>query len=169
MTRNTANAARNFPRQGSRPNPNGPADHRTGHRGYSMIEMMVAVGIASIVAMAAAPNANTFFRKHALAASVEDLAFQIARARMQAVGRNEFVRVRFYDSRTYGIETSSDGSSYTLQGERYTLPKGISVSATTDPRFNRRGLTSAASTIQLSDGQQSKTIRVNMIGNASVS
>jgi Tfp pilus assembly protein FimT len=135
-----------------------------------MVDMMVAVGIAGIVALAAMPEASTLFKKHALAGSVEELAFQIARARMQAVGRNQYVRVRFYTSRTYGIETSRDNVTYTLQGSPYTLPTGISVTSTAAvPSFNRRGLSNAATTIGITDGRETRSIRVNMIGNATVS
>lgn len=146
----------------------GATPRRAGERGYSMIETMVAVGIAGIVAMTALPSASNLFRKHALAGSVEELAFQIARARMQAVGQNKFVRVRFYSSTTYGIETSSNGTSYTRQGPVYTLSPGLSLTSTANPSFTRRGLSTSA-TINVTDGETTKSIRVNRIGNASVS
>jgi type II secretory pathway pseudopilin PulG len=153
---------------GRRSNETGCAGYRAGERGYSMLDTMVAIGIAAVVAISAVPSASILFQKHALAGSVEELAFQIARARMQAVGQNQYVRVRFYSSTTYGIETSPNGTSYTRQGPIYTLPPGLSVTSTANPSFTRRGLSTSA-TISVTDGQTSKSIRVNRIGNASVS
>lgn len=129
---------------------------------------MVSMSILSLVAYSALPSGGKLLKKYALGSAVEQVASEAAKARMQAVGQNKFMRLRFFEDSTYALEQSTNGTTYTQIGTKQKLPKGIQVTATQSPTFNRRGLAAVPTTISVSDGQQVKSVRVDLLGQAKI-
>jgi Tfp pilus assembly protein FimT len=134
-----------------------------------MMEMLVGVSTMMVLSMVAAPVAKTYLQRYQLTATAEQLAFEIHRARMQAVGQNLFVRIRVANGQ-YVREQSSAGVTYTASDEVVDLPDGLTISAGTagGPRFNRNGIANATSTITISRGDDHKIVKTNLVGRVTI-
>jgi len=140
--------------------------------GFSLLEMLVAVTLAAVVAGVAAPQFVGLVRQYRLTGAANQVAFEIDRARMQAIGQNSFVRIRFLSSTQYVRETSSDGVNYTAVGGTMALPGGIyavSNGLLLTTGFNKSGFAVAVTTIVLAGGQGYKTVSTNSLGRVTVS
>ena len=62
-------------------------------RGFTLIELMIAVAIAAILVSLAAPSFTTFFAKKRVEGLVAELVTDLQFARSEAVQRNTFVQV----------------------------------------------------------------------------
>ena len=138
-------------------------------RGFSFVELVVALVFAAILGLMAAPNVGALFAKYQLMSASNQLGFDVARARMQAVGRNCFARIKMQNATQYARETSTDGNTWS---NRVTtnLPKGVTAAPTSgEVRFDRRGFATVNNSIALSNtAQQAKTVRTSLVGQVSV-
>lgn len=134
--------------------------------GFSILELLVALGLVSVVSLVAVPEASQLFRQYQFAVAVNQLAADLSIARLQAVAQSRFVRVRFLGSSSYVIERSSDGVSFTQYGATIPLPSRIGGSGT-GPTFDRSGLPNQAVTMSLTDGRVVRLVRVNIVGGVS--
>ena len=150
---------------------------RTGiraHAGFTLLELLVAVTIVAIVSAIGIPSLSALKASYDLSTATNQLAFEIVRTRMQAVGQNKFMRIRRVDDTIYARETSNDGTSYT-QEQATTLPSSVSltVGETGNPTFNRSGLANATATYtltrQVGNRTYTKTITVSALGRVKVS
>ncbi len=73
-----------------------PQECRSSRGGFSLIEMIVVVGIIAVIATFAVPAANTVIRGSQLTQASQVLSDQISLARQQAITKNRSVEVRFY-------------------------------------------------------------------------
>ncbi len=64
--------------------------------GFSLIEMIVVVGIIAIIAVFAVPAASTVIRGSQLTQASQMLTDQLSLARQQALTKNRAIEVRFY-------------------------------------------------------------------------
>jgi prepilin-type N-terminal cleavage/methylation domain-containing protein len=147
---------------------------RVGQSGYSLAEILTAVVLVALLAGIAAPNLSALAVRNQLDGATQQLAFDLSRARMKAVGENVFCRVRMGNTdagAVYWLETSEDGLSYALASSLKHLPKGIRFAGLPSqvPRFNRLGLTPTTSNISLTNAhEQSRLITVSTIGRVTV-
>jgi prepilin-type N-terminal cleavage/methylation domain-containing protein len=156
--------------------PLGCMDRAPSHqKGFSVLEMVVAVAVASITAAIAVPNLAALRSHYALVAARDQVAFEVTRARMQAIAQNVHTRVVFANSGgeaqgtrgQYWMERSTDGSTFASAGPVSRLPAGIYFSVAPDAglRFNRQGLTGGTVQLALSNSRgQTKTLSVNPLG-----
>lgn len=135
-------------------------------RGFTLAELVVAIGLSSLVSLALVPVASTIVGHHRLQAATRQLGFEIARARMRAVGQNVFIRLTLVDTTHYGLERSSDGVSYVADGPAIALPQGQEVTAgpTGLPSFNRQGLAPAGTTLLVSGPAGQHTLWISVLG-----
>ena len=56
--------------------------------GYSLIEVMVTLGLASMLSLIAFPSLSSLRDQYELRSAADQLALEIGRARMQAVAQN---------------------------------------------------------------------------------
>lgn len=138
-------------------------------RGFTLMEMLVTIGIMAVVAAVGTPLASTFYDRYEFTATTEQLVFEINRARMQAVAQNRFVRIRLDDG-YYVREQSTDGISFTAADVPVELPDGYSVYAgvTGTPSFNRNGLANSTTYLTLQKGADLKTVRTNVVGRVNI-
>lgn len=137
--------------------------------GFSLIEAIVAVAIAGIISLMAAPNLGSYVKKYRLVGTTNQIAFDIARARMQAVGQNVFVRIRFLDATHYMRERSTDGTTYVADDISAALPSGITAPDAPSTTFTRNGVATAATRINVTNGDTTKRIDTNILGRVAIS
>lgn len=63
--------------------------------GFSLVEVIVVLGLVSVVAVAAVPSITSGMRRYSLITASEQVVSTIRSARHQAVGKNATLRVRF--------------------------------------------------------------------------
>jgi Tfp pilus assembly protein FimT len=139
--------------------------------GFSLVEVLTGIGLTAVISFVAVPNASQFLGEYRLMSAANQLSFEIARARMQAVGQNVFVRVRMLDAGQYVRERSTDNVTFTQDGPVFRLPAGVTATTAEGgaPRFNRSGIANAASSITLSNELGYKTVRTNILGRVAIS
>ncbi len=137
--------------------------------GYSLIETVVVVGFLAIVLSVGVPQTSVVMRQYRLVGTTDQLAFEINRARMRAVGQSVLIRIRFAEGVRYRLERSTDGVTFVQDGPWTQLPAGITVSGDPGPTLNRRGLALSSATQVVSNGFASKTIRTNLLGRVTIS
>lgn len=64
-------------------------------RGFTILELLISVGLVLVVVAAAAPVVTAAMRRYALTSATQGVAAQIRAARLIAVSRNVTMRVRF--------------------------------------------------------------------------
>ncbi len=138
--------------------------------GFSLTELLVAIGLMTIVSAVALPSASEFLTQYQLQSASDQLAVEISRARMQAVGQNLFVRIRVEED-GYVRERSNDGTTYIADDVYMALPAGVTIGtdATGSPSFNRNGLAPIATTITVSNECGQKVIHTNILGRVTIS
>jgi Tfp pilus assembly protein FimT len=134
--------------------------------GYALSDLVLAVALATVIGAIAAPLASALLNHHRLATTSRSLAFEIARARMQAVGQNVFVRIALVGNGQYMRQRSTDGVTYEADGAPVSLPSGFSVAAGSSglPRFDRQGMAPASTTLVISGPSGERTVRTSILG-----
>ncbi len=142
---------------------------RIGNRGFSLIQLTVALGMAGVLSATAAPVTGMYLKRYRLSTATGQVAFELARARMQAVAQSAFVRVRFPDSTHYVRERSTDNVTFAADGPVMALPNGVSASGVTTITFQRTGMIPATVYLTLTNGTVSKTVYTNVLGRVTTS
>jgi type IV fimbrial biogenesis protein FimT len=130
-------------------------------RGFTLIEMMVAVAIAIILIAIAAPAFNDQIGRRRLEGAANELSADLQYARTQAVSDNRDVSFQTTSTSAYTI-TSSTGQSY----KSVTVPQGVSITSGVTINFlPLRGCTNATCTaadasITVTSSQASGSLRL---------
>jgi hypothetical protein len=134
------------------------------------METIAAMAVVIIVGAVATPIASEIFSEYRFTSVTEEVAFEISRARMQAVGQNHFVRFRYSDG-AFIRELSDDGVDYVADGASIPLPDGFvaEVGENGPPTFNRSGLAPTSTDIVLRGDGLEKTIHFNVLGRVTIS
>lgn len=88
-------------KQGARSN----AVHSAGHKGFSLIELLVVIAIISILGTLAVAGLSNASRSSKLTSTAQSVADQISLGRQIAASRNLPVEVRFYILPYFGMTT----------------------------------------------------------------
>ena len=139
--------------------------------GFSLTELMTAMGLATILFAAAAPQLPTYWAQLEISGSARQIAIDLQRARMKAVGENTFYRLVFNSDGTYVRQSSTDGVTFVSDGAAVVLPVGIQFTGSLPtPTFNRLGTATADATVNLKNAiGATKTIQINTMGNITIS
>ena len=141
--------------------------------GFTVLELIVAIGIAMVVMGIAVPSFMTWLPTLRLSSGARQVATDLQVARMKAISQNVKFRITFgtLPSASYQLErdTNSDGT-YDLPGELdsgpFSLPDGITITAVVGtPEFQPRGTASSTSTITVRNGNdETKSVQVAIVG-----
>ena len=139
------------------------------HDGFTLVELMLVVGLIAVLAAATAPSIAAGMRRMTLTTASQQVASTIRTARYQAVGRNTTLRVRF-DYPAAGQYQILDGSDAGV-GPVKPLLQGATFSAVSgDIEIDSQGRVTALSgtlpaTIELTGPDaDTRTISVSRSG-----
>jgi prepilin-type N-terminal cleavage/methylation domain-containing protein len=128
---------------------------RQPERGFSLVEMLVVVGIVAVMAAVAFPNLAQYIRNYRIRGAAQQVAGEMQSARSKAIMTNANAGVSFVavDADSYrfvqedllvdvAAGTIPDGSQFSAlkdlpQGVRFVVAAGATPSSTV--RFNRLG------------------------------
>ncbi len=140
--------------------------------GISFMDVLAAMALVAVLSAIAVPGFKDLGDQYRLASATNQVAYEIGRARMQAIGQHASMRLRPVDGSSYVRERSTDGGTTWTQVEPpYPLPYGVRISTGTSggPSFNRNGIAGAATTISVSNSRGTKTVSVNLLGRVTIS
>jgi prepilin-type N-terminal cleavage/methylation domain-containing protein len=143
--------------------------------GFSLIELMLVTAVVATIGAMAIPALAGGLRRYAMLNSIQQVASTVRSARVQAVGKNQALRVRFDSpaAAQYQILDTMDNAVGAVQ----TLPAGIVFAVvSSDLQFNPSGRVTAIPagappvTITISNGTaaQNRTITVTSSGRVQV-
>ena len=109
-------------------------------RGYSLMEILVVVGIVGILSLITVPAFINYQRRNQVRAALRSFTADLRGCRQYAISRNAYVRLQFVNARDYSVFQSRDfgvtwrpvllGVAGTQSSTR-TLPETMSFSANT--------------------------------------
>jgi Tfp pilus assembly protein FimT len=141
---------------------------RNAQLGYTLLQVLLALEFGTVVAVLGTPKVFEAYANYELRSMANQVAFDIARARMEAIGQNRYVRIQFLSSSQYARQISSDGVNWTTESTR-TLGNGItSVASYSQVQFDRRGYAVANNWVWLIGNNHSKYILTNLVGRVTV-
>jgi prepilin-type N-terminal cleavage/methylation domain-containing protein len=141
-------------------------DRRNDCAGFTVIELLAAIGVAGLLMMVAMP----FFTRTLPALRLNDAARQIAtdlqQVRMRAIAQSIPHQISFTTT-TYVVQRCNGACAN--DGGNMALPEGIVVTPpSTAPQFQPRGTVPTAATIRLSNGTANKWVCVKIVGRINV-
>ena len=130
-------------------------------RGFSLIELMVVVVIASILMVVAVPSFVDQIARRRLDGAANELSADLQYARTEAVSKNKQVQ----------LTSAAGGASYTINYvvgpvtpalKTLTLPTGVTVSASLSVIYDPlRGMPTSAQDLTVSSAQTSGSLRAS--------
>ena len=136
--------------------------------GYTLVEVLTVIAIIAIVAGIVLPNVVAWLPKYRLSSGAEEIQSTLQLARLGAIKENTSATVTF---NTVNHSFSALVDDRMIKSGK--MPAGIVIDSVTTPasevEFNSRGLVTNGGDILVKNNQgATKTIRVNIVGNASI-
>ena len=144
--------------------------------GFTLLEMMIVIGLLSILTGIAVPNFLSYLPKHRLNGAARQLMGDLMAARMQAIKLNHRARVFFYSNHEYkicddadnnGIVTAEEGDVQLRDIQNEYFDVTFDSSDPPDPVFSSRG-TATNVTITLQNSSGSKDITTSIAGRVKI-
>lgn len=148
--------------------------HNHQHSGFTVLELMVAIGIAMVVLGIAVPSLLTWLPTLRLSSGARQVATDLQVARMKAISQNTKFQMSFVGSipgaKSYEIQKDNGSGTFLLESGPFTLPDGITVSSVSaTSQFQPRGTVNAASTIMLQNVKsETKSVQVAIVGRVTI-
>lgn len=154
----------------------------TDSKGFTLLELMVILGIVAILSAAAIPNFHSWLPKTQAGSASREILTTIQLAKMAAIKDNANVVVHFTPATGECLAFVDDGAGGGTAedrvrngGERlvrrYMVPRGVTLSLPsfgTELEFSNRGLPTAGGDVSVASSGQTKTIRVLPSGHAKI-
>jgi len=150
---------------------------RTRTDGFSLIELMIVVGVIAVLGGMAVPQIAGAMRQYSLTSASQQVVSTVRAARAQAVGRNARMRVRFNfpAARQYQVWRLDPALGWLAAGGVNTLPNGASFGAVSDIiEIDTSGRVAGVAgpapvTIVVTNGTQNRTITASASGRVQLS
>lgn len=124
--------------------------------GFTLMELMVAIGIFAILSAIAVPNAMSWLRNSQFNSAVRNVKASMGDMRMFAIKSNSDATIRFDGDNTYETEKQNRGTGNPAVTQIHTLAPGISLTSnfsSNELTFGSRGMaTNGTLTIQADNG-----------------
>jgi prepilin-type N-terminal cleavage/methylation domain-containing protein len=138
-------------------------------QGFSVVEVVIAVAVVSILAGIAGATFITQIPNYRLNGATRQVAWELMAARMQAIREKHAITVTFMDDHTYTIwkDTNNDGDIDT--GEVTTKDiwddyHDTSLTSTQNPTFDVTGKITNPPSITVTNSSGIKSITVSIAG-----
>ena len=134
------------------------------HEGFSLVEIMIVVALVATMAAITVPSVQGAVQRYELLTSGQQVVSTIRAARIQAVSRNQILKVRF-DFPAAGQYQVVDAVDAAV-GLPQTLGGQITFGAFTDVQFTTAGRLAAPVVVTVTNGTaaQNRTINVSASG-----
>jgi type II secretory pathway pseudopilin PulG len=125
----------------SLPGPGGPSPAAVGAGGFSMVELMIVVGLIVVMAAVALPNIAGYLRQAKVRGAMQQVAGEMQTARNKAIVKNTNAGVAFavLDADTYRFYVGDDDTPAlplgTALGPIHQLPGGVTFVPAALPGF----------------------------------
>lgn len=148
-----------------------------GKHGFSLVELLVVMGIVAIISSIAVPSFLTYLQTTRLTNAAQNLYYALQTARTEAIKQNANVYVSFQTGTTwcYGVNANSScacntASNCTLGATQAPASAQLTLSATglngTSIHFEpNHGAAMTSSTITLTNGQGNAiSVKISLLG-----
>ena len=137
--------------------------------GFTVLELMVAIGIAMVVMGIAVPSLMSWLPTLRLSSAARQVATDLQVARMKAISQNTKYRMNFVTTTSYSLE-KHDGTQFNAESGPFALPDGITTTAgALASEFQPRGTVNSASTVTLQNvNSATKTVQIAAVGRVSI-
>ena len=144
--------------------------------GFTLIEMMIVIGLLLILTGIAVPNFLSYLPKNRLNGAARQVMGDLMAARMQAVSQNNEFKVFFLNDHEYQIlddddnDGNIDGGEWTQTKDIQSEYSDVTFSASANPIFYPKG-TAYGSTITLTsaaDSNLKKYVKVASTGRVKI-
>lgn len=139
--------------------------------GFTLIELMLVVGLIAVLAAATAPSIVEGMRRFEVTTASQQVASTIRLARYQAVGKNMNVRVRFNYPTTGQYQILDDADADVISSARLLLNGATFSSVDSDIQIDPQGRVTTVPPsgtwpveVDIANSAASRTIRVERSG-----
>lgn len=143
-------------------------------KGFSLIEMIVAVAIIAILTGIAIPVYIGMKPSIRLSGATRQTMGDLMWARMQAISQNNEFKIFFLDNHRYTI-LDDDNNDGTIDSGELTVTKDIhdeyfdvTLTSTADPIFHPRGNASPSATVTITNSSGTKTVTIAITGRVKI-
>jgi Tfp pilus assembly protein FimT len=137
---------------------------RRRHAGYSVIELLLVVGIIGILTVTATPTFLGYYQGAQLRVAAEEVAAFLNQGRQLAITQNGSICVHSSSAAMHYRQGTCAGPTWTGPGTdvsgNIAVPAGITLSATADPVFNYVGASTTGATYTITHTQQNTLVHV---------
>ena len=137
--------------------------------GFTLIELMLVVGLIAVLAAATAPSIIEGMRRFEVSTASQQVASAIRLARYQAVGKNMTVRVRFDYPTTGQYQILNDADADVISSARLLLNGAAFSAVSGDIEIDSQGRVTALAgalpaTVTVANSVNSRTISISRSG-----
>lgn len=146
--------------------------------GFTLVELLIAFVILSILASLSAPSLSTIIPKQRLYGAAQKIVWDLQAARMLAIKQKRHVSITFVNASDYKIwqdrnnDNIEDSNEVTVKSLHDDY-RGVSITSLNNPTFNPLGTVSNAphvgQPITLTNVTGSKTIVISIAGRVKLS
>ena len=137
---------------------------RRGHAGYTVIEILLVLGIIGILTLIATPTFLGYYQGALLRVAAEEVAAFLNQGRQLAIVQNGSICVHSSSTAMHYRQGTCAGTTWTGPGTdasgSIAVPAGITLSATADPIFNYVGGNTTGATYTITHMQSSTLVHV---------
>jgi len=144
-------------------------------KGFSLIEMIVAVAIIGILTGIAIPVYIGMKPSIRLSGATRQIMGDLMWARMQAISQNNEFKIFFLaDNHRYTIlddddnDGNIDGSELTVTKDIHDEYYDVTLTSTANPIFHPRGNASPAATVTIANSSGTKTVTIAITGRVKI-
>ena len=139
---------------------------RCGNGGFSLLQLLVTVGIAGTLLAAASPNISSVSRIFTVRSAALQVYSELQNARMAAVSENRPYTFTVVDVGNYSVQAGTDAAvTFPLEA----ASQGVSISAPSTIAFNSRGTATTSTTVTVTNSfGDTMTVEVSPAGRVRV-